>query len=507
MEALFDVTLLSRLQFAFTAMFHYFFVPLSIGLGLILAIFETKAYRSRKPEDAAAAKFWVKIFTATFAVGVATGITMEFSFGTNWADYARFVGDIFGAPLAAEALFAFFLESVFLGVLVFGRNKVSPKFYMVSAWLVFAGSCLSALWILIANSWMQTPAGAELAVDGSKAVITDFFAAAFNPTTIPRYGHTVTAVLTMGSFTCMAVGAFYLMKGRYLEFAKKAVKVGAAAGLASTLVLLVFAHSSAVVVSEEQPTKLAMMEGMYESEAPPLYLFGWVDEENQEVITPFAIPGGTSFLATGTFDTEFPGLNELAETEKYGDMVVEDLPVNFVFQSYHLMVAMFGLIVVVLALAFLALRKERVANNKWVQRLLVVSPAFPFVAIQAGWLTAEMGRQPWVVYPSTTGPDGVSLLTTQGVSTSVTGVEVAITLALFALVYLLLFVAWIRLVTGFIKKGPEVEAIEGSASESAASAGVFTTGFGAGAASSDEAQVLGQKASDPVLAGAGKGGE
>ena len=504
MEAIFDVTFLSRLQFALTAMFHYFFVPLSIGLGLILAIFETKAYRSRKPEDVAAAKFWVKIFTATFAIGVATGITMEFSFGTNWADYARFVGDIFGAPLAAEALFAFFLESVFLGVLVFGRNKVSPKFYLVAAWLVFLGSCLSALWILIANSWMQTPAGAELAADGTKAIITDFFAAAFNPTTIPRYGHTVTAVLTMGSFTCMAVGAFYLMKGRYQEFAKRAVKIGAAAGLVSTCVLLVFAHSSAVVVAEEQPTKLAMMEGMYESEAPDLYLFGWVDEETQEVITPFSIPGGTSFLATGSFDTEFPGLNDLAETEKYGDMVVEDLPVNLVFQSYHLMVAMFGLIALTLILAFIALRKPSFAKNKWVQRFLIISPLFPFVAIQSGWMTAEMGRQPWVVYPSTSGPDGVSLLTAEGVSTSVTGFEVALTLALFALIYAFLFVAWIRLVSGFIKKGVEVEPSVDAGEGSAASAGLFSAGFGVGPAR--PAAVSGDAAQLP-RAGVKKGGE
>lgn len=514
MEAMLDVTLLSRLQFALTVFFHYFFVPLSIGLGLILAIFETKAYRTGKPEDLAAAKFWVKIFTTTFAIGVATGITMEFSFGTNWADYARFVGDIFGAPLAAEALFAFFLESVFLGVLVFGRNKVSPKFFMISAWLVFFGSCLSALWILIANSWMQTPAGAELAADGTKAIITNFFAAAFNPTTVPRYGHTVTAVLTMGAFTAMAVGAWYMMKGRYEEFAKRAIKVGATVGLASTLVLLVFAHSSAVVVAEEQPTKLAMMEGMYESEAPDLYLFGWVDEESQEVITLFSIPGGTSFLATGSFDAEFPGLNDLAQTERYGDMVVEDLPVNLVFQSYHLMVAMFGLIVVALALAFLSMKKAGIANNKWVQRFLVISPAFPFVAIQSGWMTAEMGRQPWVVYPSISGPDGVALLTAEGVSQSVTGVEVALTLLLFALVYTFLFVAWIRLVAGFIKKGPEVDDAAASAKSGfpaaalagaghASSDAVFSTGFGVGSPQLDGSE----KNPASVATGSTKGGE
>lgn len=491
MELFLDATFLSRFQFALTAVFHYFFVPLSIGLGLILAINETRYYRTRKPEHAAATKFWVKIFTATFAVGVATGITMEFSFGTNWADYARFVGDIFGAPLAAEALFAFFLESVFLGVLLFGRTKVSPKFYLVAAWLVFLGSCLSALWILIANSWMQTPAGAELAADGTKAVITDFFAAAFNPSTLPRYGHTVTAVLTMGAFVAMAVAAWYLMKGRHKDFALKTLKIGAVSGVVATCVLLVFAHSSAVVVAEEQPTKLAMMEGMYETEEAPLYLFGWVDEEAQEVIAPFAIPGGTSFLATGSFDAEFPGLNDLAETEKYAAIADTDLPVNFVFQSYHLMVAMFGLIVVALLLAFLALRKNKVANSKWAQRFLVISPLFPFVAIQAGWMTAEMGRQPWVVYPSTTGPEGVSLLTESGVSQSVSSVEVLITLALFMLVYVFIFIAWIRVVRGFIVRGPESETTpEGqSVSEVAVDLGLMPSD------------------SQPALAGAAKGGE
>ena len=219
MDILTDVALLSRIQFALTVAYHFIFVPLSIGLGLITAIFATKYYLSRDEKDGAAVRLWVKIFTATFAIGVATGITMEFSFGTNWADYSRFVGDIFGAPLAAEALFAFFLESVFLGVLLFGRNKVSPKFYTVSAWLVWAGSLLSALWILIANSWMQTPAGAELAADGKKAIITDFLAAAMNPSIAPRYFHVIVALLIIGAFTSLALGGWYLLKDKHTDFA------------------------------------------------------------------------------------------------------------------------------------------------------------------------------------------------------------------------------------------------------------------------------------------------
>ena len=458
MEAFADVALLSRIQFALTVAYHFLFVPLSIGLGLILAINETRYYRSRKEEDAAATKFWVKVFTATFAIGVATGITMEFSFGTNWANYSRFVGDIFGAPLAAEALFAFFLESVFLGVLLFGRKRVSPKFYMVSAWLVWFGSCLSALWILIANSWMQTPAGGELNAAGNEAVITDFWAAAFNPSIFARYTHTVDALLIMGAFVAMAVAGWYMLKHRHSDFAMKTMRIAAVVGIVTSCAMIVFAHASAVVVWEEQPTKLAMMEGQYETEAPPLYAIGIVDEENQQVIAPFAIPGGTSFLATGTFDTEYPGLNDLAQTEEYSDMVVEDLPVGLVFQSYHIMVAMYGLIMItsILVLIF-TFKGGRIRQMRWLQWLAVLSPLWPFIAIQTGWITAEVGRQPWVVYPSVTGPDGVSLLTVDGISMSVSAPELWLTLALFVVVYLVLLIGWARVIGRFIKEGPVVD--------------------------------------------------
>ena len=473
MDMLSDVALLSRIQFALTVAYHFIFVPLSIGLGLILAIFATKYHRSRSEADGNAMRFWVRIFTATFAIGVATGITMEFSFGTNWADYSRFVGDIFGAPLAAEALFAFFLESVFLGVLLFGRNKVSSLFYTVSAWLVWAGSCLSALWILIANSWMQTPAGAELAADGSKAVITDFLTAAFNPSTLPRYTHVVVALLILGAFASLAVGAWYLLRGKHADFAMKTIRVGAVVGIVASCALIVTAHSSAVEVSQEQPTKLAMMEGMYDDEVPPLYAFGWVDEENQQVITPFSIPGGTSFLATGTWDAQYQGLNSLAQTEKYGDMDVADLPVNLVFQSYHLMVAMYGLIMItaILAVVF-SLRGGRIRSMRWLQKLLLVSPLFPFIAIQVGWITAEVGRQPWVVYPSTSGPDGVSLLTNNAISQSVSAPELLMTLALFAAVYVFLFVGWARVISRFIKRGPVDDAAPAAGSANDATAAV-----------------------------------
>lgn len=509
MDVLSDPVLLGRIQFALTAAYHFLFVPITIGLGLIVAIFETRYYRSRTEENAAHARFWVKLFTVTFALGVATGITMEFSFGTNWADYSRFVGDIFGAPLAAEALLAFFLESVFLGILLFGREKIKPKLYLASAWLVWLGSCLSALWIIIANSWQQTPAGAELSADGSRAVITDFLAAAFNPSTLVRYSHVVVGLLIMGAFATMAIAAWYLLKKKHAGFAMKAMRTGSAVAIVVSCLMIVTAHSSAVTVAEEQPTKLAMMEGMYDSEVPPLYAFGWVDEETQEVISPFAIPGGTSFLATGTWDTEYEGLNELAQTDQYAGLDPESLPVNFVFQSYHLMVAMYGLIMItaILALIF-TFRHGRIEKMRWLQRLCLISPLFPIIAIEAGWFTAEIGRQPWVVYPSTTGPDGVSLLTADGASKSVSSPELLVTMVLFVLIYLVLIIAWARIVGRIVGRGPVdsgLAAVEGAASASAAESAVAST-TGASRADARSGEPAGEAVAKDAAAD-GKGGE
>ena len=463
MELFTDVAFLARLQFTLTVAFHFIFVPLSIGVGLITAIAQTRACRSGSQQDADAAWFWVKCFTATFAVGVATGITMEFSFGTNWADYSRFVGDIFGAPLAAEALFAFFLESVFLGVLLFGRGKVGPKAYTAAAWLVWGGSCLSALWILIANSWMQTPDGAALAADGSKAVLTDFFGAAFNPSTGNRFFHTVTAALALGGMVAMAFAAYYYLKGRNLDFAKKTMATGVAVTLVGAVALFGSAHATAVGVWNEQPTKLAAMEGQYEDEVPPLYLFGWVDEQSQEVLGP-GIPGFTSLLATGTLDTEYPGLNTLAQTEQYGALDPAQMPVNAIFQTYHFMVAFSGVILLLVALALIAVATKRMQRWKWLQWVLFIAPAVALIAIEAGWFTAELGRQPWVVYPSATGPEGVELLTDTAYSHSVSAPELLLTIVLFCAIYLLLFVAWIRIISKFVKSGPQpAPAIAGDA--------------------------------------------
>ncbi|MDR0347078.1 MAG: cytochrome ubiquinol oxidase subunit I [Coriobacteriales bacterium] len=456
MEFLMDAVMLARLQFAICVIFHFLFVPLSIGLGLFVALAETRYYKTKDPKDKAATKFWAKIFTTTFIIGVATGITMEFSFGTNWANYSRYVGDIFGAPLAAEALLAFFLESIFLGIVLFARTKISPKLYLVSTWLVFFGSALSALWILIANSWMQTPAGFQDL--GTKAEITDFWGAALNPSTIARYLHTVDSVIILASFCVIAIGAYYLLRKTHVQDGKKFIKTGLTVGIVSVILMLPFAHMQATVVAEQQPAKLAAMEGQWEDGPADFTFFGWVDEESKTT-TGLSIPGFTSLLATFDSETVYPGLNtteNAVDFSAYPGVKAESYqggnpPVNLTFQAYHIMVCFYALLIIWLVIAGIALKGANKGKQpgKAALYLLVFGPLIPFLCIQAGWMVAEVGRQPWVVY---------NLLTTaDGVSPVVSAPEILITIALFLVFYAVLFVAWLRLVLGQIKKGPQLE--------------------------------------------------
>jgi cytochrome d ubiquinol oxidase subunit I len=456
MEFLTDVVALSRLQFAICVIFHFLFVPLSIGLGLFVALCETRYYKTKDPKDRAATKFWAKIFTTTFIIGVATGITMEFSFGTNWANYSRYVGDIFGAPLAAEALLAFFLESIFLGVVLFAREKISPKLYLASTWLVFFGSALSALWILIANSWMQTPAGFQDL--GTKAEITDFWGAALNPSTIARYLHTVDSLIILGAFCVIAVGAYYLLRNRHADQGKKFIKTGLTVGIITVILMLPFAHMQASVVAEQQPAKLAAMEGQWDDGPVPFTFFGWVDEDAKTTVGP-AIPGFTSFLASFDTETVYPGLNTTEKAVDFGaypGVEAESYqggnpPVGLTFQAYHIMVALYALLIIWLVICGLTLRGANQGKqpSKVALYLLVFGPLIPFICIQAGWVVAEVGRQPWVVYNL--------LLTADGISPVVSAPEILITIVLFVVFYAILFVAWLRLVFGQIKKGPQVE--------------------------------------------------
>lgn len=446
-----DVVTLSKLQFAFTVMYHFLFVPLSIGIGMVAVIFERRYYKSGREEDKAASTLWIKIFAATFALGVATGITMEFAFGTNWATYSRFVGDIFGAPLAAEGLFAFFLESTFLGVLIFGRDRVSKRFYYVSTWLVWCGSLLSALWIIIANSWMQTPAGFAVVKtgSGSKAVLTDFFAAALNPSTLPRYFHTVNALLITGGFVAAAIGAYYLRKGVYTEFGKQAVSVGLTIAAIFSVLILFSGHAQAIEVWDNQPTKLAAMEGHWDKGPVPIGVIGWVDTANKTT-KAIEIPGGTSMLATGSFKTSYPGINDFPADEIP--------PIQTTYQTYHAMIVVFGLLVLVSVVFWFLNRRDKLAP--WMLGVLVWAWVLPELGIQLGWATAEVGRQPWIVWHQ--------LRTVDAISKVVPAYQVGLTLTVFVVIYALLFVGWWRVVSRLIQKGPVLSTAPSSASTSAA---------------------------------------
>ncbi|PIX12123.1 MAG: cytochrome ubiquinol oxidase subunit I, partial [Flavobacteriaceae bacterium CG_4_8_14_3_um_filter_31_8] len=329
-----DVEILARIQFAFTIAFHYIYPPLSIGIGLIMVIMEGLYLKTGNKHYEVLTRFWLKIFAITFGIGVATGIIMEFEFGTNWAVYSKYVGDIFGSALAAEGLFAFGLESTFLGILIFGWNRVSPKVHFISTIGVFLGSMFSAVWIVVANSWQQTPAGYHIVGEGlsARAEVTDFWAMVFNPSSVDRIIHVWQGAFLSGAFLVLSVHAYYLIKGRYVEISKKAFKISLVIAALVSFSQLVSGHSSADGVSKNQPAKLAAMEGHYEKSAPAdLYLFGWVDNERQEV-NGLKVPGGLSFLVHQDFEASITGLNAFPK---------EDRPsqVNAVFQFYHIMIS------------------------------------------------------------------------------------------------------------------------------------------------------------------------
>ena len=440
-----DVELLARIQFAFTIAFHYIYPPLSIGIGLLMVIFESLYVRTKKEDYHILAKFWTKIFALTFGIGVVTGIVMEFEFGTNWATYSRYVGDVFGSALAAEGIFAFALESGFLGVLLFGWNRVKPWVHLVSTIGVFLGSMFSAIWIVVANSWQQTPAGYHIVGEGmqARAEITDFWAMAFNPSSVERIWHVWLGAFLAGVFLILSVHAYYILKGRYVSISKKAFKITLIIATITSLAQLVAGHASAEVVAEYQPAKLAALEGHYDKSAPAdMYLLGWVDQENQEV-SGLAIPGGLSFLLDQDFEAPVTGLNAFPEDERPSQ-------VNAVFQFYHIMIAI-GMFLIALTLyASFLMWKKNFFDKKWLLLVFVFTAFLPQIANQVGWFSAEMGRQPWVVY-------GL-LRTDEAFSQAVSANQVLFSLILFFAVYALLFLLFVYLLNKKLKHGPYEEA-------------------------------------------------
>jgi cytochrome d ubiquinol oxidase subunit I len=438
-----DVVVLSRIQFALTSMFHYIYPPLSIGLGLMLIIVEGMYIKTKKPMYQSMAKFWSKIFALTFALGVATGLVQLFGFGTNWARYSRFVGDVFGSALGAEGVFAFFLESGFLGLMLFGWNRISPKMHYFSTWMVALGAHFSALWIVVANSWMQTPAGYKVVGEGAnaRAVVTDFWQMVFNPSSLDRVTHVILGCWLTGIFLYLSITAYYHLKKRHLVFAKQSMKIGLICALFVLFLQLCSADSTARGVALNQPSKLAAMEGIYQTKPyTPLNLFGWVDTAEQKVIG-VGVPGALSFLTYRNFEEPVVGLDQIPK---------EEWPnVQAVFQSYHLMIAMWGLMFLVVLFALYYHWKKRLHTTKWILYALVFSVLCPQIANQAGWITAEMGRQPWIVY-------GL-LRTYEGVSQGISANQVLGSIIMYLVIFIFLFLVFIYLLDQKIKHGPDME--------------------------------------------------
>jgi cytochrome d ubiquinol oxidase subunit I len=456
----FDPVVLSRIQFALTVGFHYLFPPLTIGLGLLMVIMEGLYLKTGDLQYEAMAKFWTKIFALIFAIGVASGIVMEFQFGTNWATYSRYVGDIFGAALAAEGIFAFFLESGFLAVLVFGWDRVSPKMHFFSTIMVSLGSIFSAVWIIVANSWQQTPAGFELIqqtmADGSvitKAQLVDFWAAVFNHSTLQRLSHVLVGAMISGAFFVLSVSCYYILRNRHLDFAKRSIRIALPFGLVFCLLALATGDWQGKNVARYQPAKLATMEGQFKTEKnAPLHVFGIPDAAEERVRFAIALPGALSFLVGWSTETEVTGLEAFP---------LEDRPpLQLVFQSFHLMVALGMFMIGLTIVGMLLLPGGRLFKQRWLLSIFVVAIIAPMAANQLGWITAEVGRQPWIVHPTYDADSGSfspvgGLRTADAHSKSVDANEILISIILVSLIYFLLFITWLFVLDRKIKAGPE----------------------------------------------------
>ncbi|MDP4191480.1 MAG: cytochrome ubiquinol oxidase subunit I [Bacteroidota bacterium] len=434
-----DAVFLARVQFAMTAGFHFLFPPVSIGLAWLVVILEALGWRRKSEIYQKAGKFFGKLLALTFAVGVATGIVMEFQFGTNWSEYSKFVGDIFGAPLAAEGVFAFFLESGFLGLYLFGRNRVSKGVHWFSALMVAFGATLSAFWIIAANSWQQTPSGYTL--NNNRAELTSFFDAVFNPSTLPRYFHTVDAALMCGAFFVAGISAYYLLKKKHLEIAKSAMKVSIIFGLITSLLeVFPFGHTHAQQVARTQPEKFAAIEGLYSTQTgAPIVLFAIPSTPPPTLKASLEIPKLLSWMAFGDVNAKIKGINEFPK---------EDVPpLVMTFVSFHTMVGLGMFFIFILALAAYSMYRKNLWENKKLLKVLLWSIPLPVIACQVGWMAAEIGRQPWIVYKL--------LRTAHAASVTVSAGEILFSIILFGIIYTALLGLYIYLLVKEVKHGPE----------------------------------------------------
>ena len=432
-----DLVTLSRLQFATTTMFHFLFVPLTLGLSIIIAYMETRYVQTGDETYLEMTKFWAKLFLVNFAVGVVTGITLEFQFGTNWSRYSAYVGDVFGSLLAIEATATFFLESTFIGVWIFGWKKLSKKAHAGVMWLVAIGSNLSAVWILIANAWMQSPVG--FTIRNGRAEMVDFGAVVSQPFAIYKILHTLSAALVLASFFIMGISAYHLLKNRHKEFFTKSFRTGLGFGLIFSLVVFILGDMNGVMVAEKQPAKLAAMESLWETtDMAPSYLFTWPDPENERnAIEIGAIPGMLSFLVKHDFNAVVQGLKDFPRDERP--------PVLITSYAFRGMVGL-GVIFILLT-AFGWFKRKNLLENTLYLKIMLFAIPLPYLAIQLGWIVTEIGRQPWLVYGVVRTADGASPVAVS---------QVAASLVAFILVYSVLGAAGFYLMFQKAKKGPDL---------------------------------------------------
>jgi len=428
-----------RVQFSFTIMFHYLFPIVTMGLAPMIAGFQLRAARAGDGVADAAARFWTRIFALNFAAGVVTGIPMEFQFGTNWAPFAARAGSIVGQPLAMEAMFAFFGESVFLGAMLYGRGRLSPRMHAFAAVMVWLGAWLSGFFIIVSDAWMQHPVGYAVA-GGGTIVLTDIGAVLLSPFAWWQFLHAITGAVVAGGFIVAGVGAFYLLANRDHAVARRFVRTGVVtAFVASLLVVFPTGDRNGANVTAYQPVKLAAMEGLFRSEhGAPLAIIGMPDTQHRRLIDPIEVPDVLSFLAYGNFNASVRGLDDYARADTP--------PVALTYYAYHVMVGLGTIFVGIAALGVLLLWLKRLEQARWLLWILMLAIPFPSIANEAGWVSAEVGRQPWIVY-------GL-MRTADGASTNVVSGETIFTVAGFAGIYALLILLYVMVVLREVGNGP-----------------------------------------------------
>ncbi len=445
-----DALTLARWQFAITTVYHFFFVPITLGLSIAVAIMQTAYYRTGNESYKKMTKFWGKLFLINFAIGVVTGIVQEFQFGMNWSQYSRFMGDIFGAPLAVEALLAFFMESTFLGIWIFGWDKISKKFHLAAIWLVAIGSNLSAIWILAANSFMQQPVG--YAVRNGRAEMTDFFAIITNGHLWVQFPHVFFGAVATAGFLILSISAYQLVKKGKHEVFTKSFKFGAIYALVGSLLVILVGHTQAQYMIKVQPMKMAAAEALWESENPAsMSLFTFGDEKNRKDVFAIKIPGALSFLAYNKFDGEVKGIKNLQkeEEEKFGpgDYVP---PVAVSYWTFRIMVGAGFLMLLIALLSTIQVFKSKFEFKPIWYKIVFWSMVLPWVANTTGWLFTEIARQPWTVF-------GL-FKTADSVSNTVSAGEVGFSLVAYTLIYAVLMIIMIGLMKKYATR--DVDEIE-----------------------------------------------